>query len=225
MAGRIFKISYVRPLPDGARVVNKGGRRVAQWTESGRSQSAPVKESPSGPAKIVLETEVWIMRFRDHHGAIREMSTGCRDRDAAQAVLGEALRKVELVKAGIMTSLEGAAAEHAQAAIAEHVAAYVEHLRPRTSRVHPGNIERQLNTLIQACGFRRLADISRGAMEKWMTGKLRSGKSARTANTYRGAQGVLPVGGGNRAHGVQPLGTLAARRRGSVKTAAIPHRG
>lgn len=57
----------------------------------------------------------------------------------------------------------------------------------KVSEKHRVDIERQLKMIARDCGFPKLADISREAMEKWMNHQGKAGMAARTRNTYRAA--------------------------------------
>lgn len=84
-------------------------------------------------------------------------------------------------------------ADHAVRTVAEHVDDYLEHLRAKTVRgkrvsaAHRENVERQLRRVVRDCTFRRLTDIHRDAMEKWMNRSETRGMGARTRSTYRAA--------------------------------------
>ncbi len=77
--------------------------------------------------------------------------------------------------------------------LADHLEDYLEHLRAKTVRgrkistKHRANVERQLKQVVEDCGFTKLADIRREAMERWMNRQEKAGMGARTRNTYRAA--------------------------------------
>ena len=56
-----------------------------------------------------------------------------------------------------------------------------------TSAIHRNNIRHQLETFLKDCNYRRLQDITRQSMQKWMNLAEQGGKSSRTHNTYRAA--------------------------------------
>jgi integrase len=69
----------------------------------------------------------------------------------------------------------------------------MQHLQAKTirgrkiSEGHRSNVQQQLNVLTRNCQFKRLRDITRDAMEKWMNRAEQNGMGARTRNTYRAA--------------------------------------
>jgi integrase len=132
-------------------------------------------------------------RYYDANGRLREVSTHCRDEQTARYVLAELEKKVEHIRAGIMTPQQTRAADHADVSVAEHVKAYLQHLKAKTVRgkrvstKHRYNVRLQLERLLEDCGYCRLADITRESMEKWMNQAEANGMGARTRNTYRAA--------------------------------------
>jgi integrase len=120
-------------------------------------------------------------------------STGCRDKQAARYVLAEKLKRVEHIKAGILNAQECRTADYATLPLEAHIEAYMQHLQAKTIRGkrisvgHRSNVKRQLGILVRDCPFKRLRDITRDAMEKWMNRAEEGGMGARTRNTYRAA--------------------------------------
>jgi len=187
----IYHKKYIRPIPKGAEVFERGGQKWALWKDrKGETQTARV--TPDG-SRVELETKTWVARYRDGQGRRREVSTGCCDKAAARQVLAELVRRAEYVRAGIITPQQARVARHADVPISEHVAAYLEHLKAKTvrgkrvSEKHRENVRRQLGRLVEECGFSRLGDIDRDAMVRWMNRADEKGMSARTRNTYRAA--------------------------------------
>jgi integrase len=178
-------------MPDGAVVFKRGGRKWARWTDGrGQEKTAPVK--PCGK-RIELTTATWVARYRDGEGRRREVSTGCRDKTAAQQVLADLVRRAEHVKAGIVTPQQARTADHSSVPVRDHVAAYLEHLKAKTvrgkrvSERHRYNVRLQLERLVGQCRYSLLAHITRESMEAWMNRAEAGGMGARTRNTYRAA--------------------------------------
>jgi hypothetical protein len=132
-------------------------------------------------------------RYRDAEGIERIESTGCRDEQAARQVLADLQRRVEHVKSGILTAEQDRQADFADQPIARHIAAYREHLKAKTVRGkrvsshHRRNVKQQLERVVAECGFKRVADIAREAMETWMNRREAEGMAGRTRNTHRAA--------------------------------------
>jgi len=190
----IFRKTYTQPLPKQCEIVERRGRRMAQWIDRrGRTQYDEITTGRQGQIKIVRESPTWFARYRDAEGVERIESTGCRDEQAAGQVLADLVRRVEHVKSGILTAEQGRQADFANQPIATHIAAYLEHLKAKTVRGkrvsshHRRNVKHQLERVVAECAFKRVNDISREAMEKWMNQREAKGMSARTRNTYRAA--------------------------------------
>lgn len=190
----VFRTSYTQPLPKDAELVERQGRRMALWRDrGGRRHYDEITVGRRGETKIVRQSPYWLAKYRDADGRVVTVSTGCRDESAARQVLASLLKRVEHVRAGILSPQQGRMADHASKTVAEHIQDYISHLQAKTvrgKRVSPDhrlNVERQLLRVMRECGFRRLADIHREAMEKWMNRAEAARMGARTRNTYRAA--------------------------------------
>jgi len=178
--GNIFKPGVTRPLPPGAKIVDRNGKRIATWTDSkGKKRQGEVTHSD--PPRLRQEASVYHARFRDGGGALRQVSTGCKSRDAAQAVLAGLQRRAEQVRAGTLTAAESTVADRVDTPVAEHIDAYISHLsrkhgrgaRPSTSKGHVENVRRDLTVAVAECRFERLRGLNREAVAAWVS-RLRS---------------------------------------------------
>ena len=174
--GTVFKPTVTRPLPDGAQLVTRAGKRVAVWTDaSGKRRQAPVTTGDT--PRIRERAGTYSAQYRDGDGVVRRVSTGCKSRDAARAVLAELERRAELVTSGVLTQAEAHVADHADTPVAEHVEAYVAALarkrgkgaRRTVSPQHVTNVDYTLRLAVDECGFRRLRDLHRDAVERWVS--------------------------------------------------------
>ena len=108
-------------------------------------------------------------------------------------MLAEKLKRVEHIKAGILNAQECRTADHSSLPLESHIESYMQHLKAKTirgrkiSEGHRSNVQRQLKILLKDCSFKRLRDITRDALEKWMNWAEESDMGARTRNTYRAA--------------------------------------
>jgi integrase len=186
--GTVFKPIVTRPLPPGAQVVEREGKRVARWTSArGGNRTADVRTTPRGDC-IVQESGKYLARYRDGQGVTQTVATDCRDEMAARAVLGELERRAELVRAGIVTPAQDAVADHKRTTITVHVESYLASLKAKgTTPKHVVTVGRLLRGVIAGCGFKTLADIRREPVERWLGGPANAARSARTKNTSRNA--------------------------------------
>jgi integrase len=173
--GTVFKPTVTRPLPDGAQVVTRAGKPVAVWADgSGKKRQAPV--TAGNPPRIRVRAGTYSAQYRDGDGVVRRVPTGCKSADAARAVLADLESRAEKVKAGIVTQAEVNVAEYADMPVVEHVEAYVAalaHKRGKGARRtvaprHVANVTHTLRLAVAECGFRRLRDMHRDAVERWV---------------------------------------------------------
>ncbi len=190
----IYRKTYTQPLPKRYEIVERNGRKMVKWSDRrGRTHYDEITIGRLGQVKIVRESPTWIARYRDADGIERFESTNCTDEQAARHVLAEILRRVEHIKAGILTAEQHRQAELANHRMSQHIEVYLEHLKAKTlrgkkiSRHHHRNVKHQLERMVSECSFRRLSDITREAMERWMNAREAEGMSGRTRNTYRAA--------------------------------------
>lgn len=124
--GTVFKKTVSRPLPKGAELFTKQGQQFARWKPSkGRARTAKVTTGKDGSTRIREETRTYTAKFRDGEGIVCEVSTGCRDEDAARSVLSKLERRAELVRSEVISPAEAATADHQRTPIADHFAAYL----------------------------------------------------------------------------------------------------
>ena len=204
----LYKKQFTKPLPDGAetfmrKVKGRKGevdevKRFARWEDgNGKTRTArvtiPEKGEHAGKMRIVQQAATWIARYRDGQNNLREVSTGCRDETAARQVLADLVKRAELVQSGVLTPAQDKAASHSDVPLTEHVVAYLESMKSKTVRGrkvstrHRQDTERLLNKIVADCGFGRLADVNREAVEKWLNQREAEDMGGRTRNTYRGS--------------------------------------
>jgi integrase len=173
--GTVFKPFVTRPLPDGAQFVTRAGKCVAVWTDAGgKRRQAPATGGDT--PRIRVRAGTYSAQFKDGAGVVRRVSTGCKSLDAARAVLADLESRAEKVRAGIVTQAEVNVAEHADTPVAEHVEAYVDALarkrgkgaRRTVAARHVTNVTHTLRLSVAECGFRRLRDLHRDAVERWV---------------------------------------------------------
>jgi len=191
--GTVYRETYTKPLPSAVEVFTRKGERFARWTDrAGRKRVARVFTATDGTDRVLVEAATYTARYRDGTGRVRKVATGCRDRDAALIVLAELERRAERVRCGSLSAAEDAALDHQATPLVEHVDAYLEHLstkrgkgnRPTVARRHVDNVRRQLRRIVAECGFARLRDLNRDAVERWAATARGAGLSARTINAH-----------------------------------------
>src|SRR6516225_3069103 len=130
--GSLFKKAVTRPLPPGAELITRQGQRLARWRDGkGKVKTAPVTTGQNGSDRIRDESGTYVARYRDGNGLVVEVSTGCRDKTAAQSVLADLERQAERVRAKLLTPAEARAADHVGKPIGEHIDAYISSMEAR----------------------------------------------------------------------------------------------
>jgi hypothetical protein len=185
----IRRKEYTMPIPPGAEIVERDGRRVAAWRlRNGQLRSAEVVDCQDGALRVRGRSKTYLARYRDARGEMVDVPTGCKDEVAARAVLVQLERRAELVRAGVLTEAEGCAADHAGEPLSKHLDAYERHLRAKGSE--PRRISmlgRRLERLFRECRFARLNRLAPGPIERWLVEQAEGGMAAATRNSYREA--------------------------------------
>src|SRR5262245_16480323 len=98
--GTVFKKTFTKPIPAGAEPFVRNGERMARWKKrNGKTQTAPLTRGRDGTERVVIESPLYVAKYRDGTGIVRTVATGCRDETAARHRLAEFQRRAELVRA------------------------------------------------------------------------------------------------------------------------------
>ena len=139
--GTVYKKTFTKPLPAGAKIIVRKGQRLAEWKDAkGKTRTAPLTAAGD---RIAVEAGTYTAKYRDGSGIVREVATGCRDESAARSILGKLERRAELVKGEVLTA--GRRRHNrpsGQSPLADHIAAY---FRPPEGK---GLTARQCNTAL-----------------------------------------------------------------------------
>jgi len=187
--GTVFKKTATKPLPAGAKIIVRKGEQLAEWTDrKGKRKTAPLTTGRDGSPRIVITARTYTAKYRDGTGIVREVATGCRDESAARSILTDLEKRADKVRSGIRSVAEDSAIDHQGTPLADHFAAYLLSMESAgVCKMHRDNVRRALRRLAADCGFRRLGDLRREALEQWLVGREKAGMGARTRNTYRAA--------------------------------------
>jgi integrase len=190
----IYRKTYTQHLPQNTQIVERNGKKMAMWIDGkGKKHFDEITTGNKGQIKIIRYSPVYLAQYRNAAGEMIYESTGCRDEQAARHVLTELVKREEFIKAGILSNQQCRTADYAKLSLKEHTESYLEHLQAKTIRgkrvsvAHRINVKGQLEKLINDCKFKRLIDITRDTLEKWMNRSEAAGMGARTRNTYRAA--------------------------------------
>jgi integrase len=191
--GTVFKKTFTKPAPADAETIVRKGERLARWRDrKGKLRSARLTVGQDGSERVAVESPYYFAKYRDGAGRVRVVATGCRDETAARQVLADLERKAQLIRSGILTTGEAAMEWHIGKPLADHFAAYDEHLQAKgTTRIHRGDTGRCLRRLAVARSFGTLADLGRDRLERWLAERTAENMSARTRNAHRNALGAF----------------------------------
>ncbi len=182
--GTIYRKTVTRPLPAGAKIITRQGKRLAQWTSrNGKTKTAELNESGD---RIRCETGTYLAKYRDGDGVVCEVSTGCRDKQAALAVLNDLLATAERVKSKVITTAEAKIGEkHADTLLTKHIDAYEEYLKTRKVDANwIKTTKTYMEATINGCGWRYLRDMSADALSRWLGEQVDNGMSHRVHNVH-----------------------------------------
>jgi len=185
----VYRKTFTKPLPSGAKTFTRKGEKFARWKDAkGKTRTATVTTGKDGSERLLIEAKTFTAKYRDGSGIVREVATGCRDETAARAVLGEMVKRAVHVKSGIVTAAQDAVIDHQSTPLSEHVAAWLDYLTGKgvTVKRRNGN-ESYLRRLMDVCGFSRLADLNRSAVEKHLARLAADSISAAVRNGFRSA--------------------------------------
>ena len=108
----LYRPTQTKPVPPGAERFTRKGERFARWKDGrGKTRTATVTTTKAGVDKLAIESPCWRCRYRDGSGVMQDVLTGCRDEDAARSVMNDLVRRVELVKANVITVADDRASD------------------------------------------------------------------------------------------------------------------
>jgi site-specific recombinase XerD len=139
-----------------------------------------VKTDPKTGKKIRGKSTKWWGRFRDALGIEKRVPLA-KDKSAAQSMLNELVKKVELEKAGRLDPFEA----HAKRPLSEHVNEFAASLRDKgTGARHIKDVTAKIRRTVAECGFQLVSDLSATQVQAYLADLRRNGLSAQTSNHY-----------------------------------------
>jgi len=159
----VFKRTAKKPLPAGARVVERKSGPVAEWVDArGNRRTAPLTTDRLG---IRVEAATYTVQYMDEHGHPQRVATHCCDHAAAEQLGRELEKRAMQRREGLLDPAQERFAKAARASIAEHAAAHVEHLRAAgNTPKHVRTVERHLRAVFAAAGIGRLPELKSAAV-------------------------------------------------------------
>ena len=138
------------------------------------------KVDPASGERVAVKVRKWYGKYRDADGVDRRVPL-CQDKQAAQAMLTDIVRRVERIKAGIVDAV----AERLNEPVDKHVADFKTHLEANArSESHISETIRLITNIVDQCRLQVLADLQ-GAddqIERHLADRRAAGSSHRTVN-------------------------------------------
>jgi integrase len=175
----LVKRRHSRPIPDGAELFEKDGRRYARWTlASGRTKTLPLNRKGD---RVVEESRRWYVRLRDPAtGRWREWKA-YHDRQASGALEIDILKRIERGEAGLIDP----AAAHRKTALDAHLLAFESHLEDKNNtRDHIDKTLSRCRRIIRRIDAQVAGDISAEGVDAALASFRRGGMSLSTSNGY-----------------------------------------
>jgi len=185
----VFKKSFCKPLPDGAKVYKRGERLYAQWTSGGKTYRNIARRDADGTVRLVYESPTYYFRYVDAASGRRiGMNTGCKVRDMAERVMRETEAEQERIRAGIIKPEQVKAAGRARQILTDVLELYCTYQRgKRKSEKHISETKNIIKAVADYCGWQTIGDMNRAGAETYLESRLKDGVSFRTYNKNRTA--------------------------------------
>lgn len=139
-----------------------------------------VVTDPKTGEKVKKKSAKWWGRYRDAHGHDRRVPLA-KDKAAAQAMLNEIVRKVELELAGRIDPFE----EHEQVPISQHISDFESHLSAKENgERHVREVAGKIRRVVKGCKWKMLPHINGNQVHQYLADLRQGGLSAQTSNHY-----------------------------------------
>ena len=175
----LTKRPHYRPIPQGAEIITKGNRRFARWTTQ-RGKALTRRLNDKGD-RIVCDSRHWYVRLK--HPATGEWLEweAYSDKTASQAREVELIAKLERGDAGLLDPMD----EHRKRPVAEHLAAYEDHLTNKENST--GYVEQTMQRCRDTIGGIKatvIGEITASRVEAWLAEQRRAGMGMASSNHY-----------------------------------------
>ncbi|MCA9198907.1 MAG: site-specific integrase [Planctomycetales bacterium] len=181
----LHRRSFWKNVPENATITIKAGKRIATWKDNRGTRKTAEVIDRNGKDQIRVSGKTWFAKYRDSQDIVREVSTGCKDRQAAQSILNDLVSRAERVRARILTEDEDRVSDRLIEPFGQHFDAYLDyHNAKGTSESHVNGIRVRIDRMVRECEIKRLIDVTQERIERWLSDEAKAGKSPRTRNSY-----------------------------------------
>jgi integrase len=174
----VFRQTYKRPVPEGAEIVTRKGKRLAKWKdERGRTKTAPLSKDGT---KIVLEYRNWYVAYSGPDGR-RVVVKGYTDREATEQLARDQEKLAARIKRGLVTVEMG----KEDTTVATALDAYlVDMERLDRDETYRYNIRHLVEKMAREMGWTTLDSIRSDPLLRWLAAMREKGRAPRTLNEY-----------------------------------------
>jgi hypothetical protein len=176
------RVFYTQPLPADAEVVTRQHRgkprQFVRLVEGGRAVFYPLTKSGNGYVKPAAK---WYGQYTDAGGVQRRVPLS-ENKAAAQQMLNELLRRVEMEKAGIRDPFQ----DHRKTPLESHLADWEASLIAKeNSESYVALKLSRVRRVLSGCRFAFIDDLAADRVEAFVSGlREAEGISIQTANFY-----------------------------------------
>ena len=174
----VFHQQYTRAIPSNAERISlkgKGSRTIKAVRfkdKTGRTVTAPLTRTGD---RCRVASPIWYGQFTDADG-IRQRVPLCENKAASEAMLAEMIRKASMGRAGFRDPFEA----HRKRPLVEHLADFHKELAARDNAPrYVDMVVSRLRTLLDACGFQFIGDISASHVADWLADLRRQARKPR----------------------------------------------
>ncbi len=180
---RVFKQTYTKPLPDGAELLTRKGKRVARFkNRKGKTVTAPLSKDGT---KVILETAKFYIEYRDADDIVRRVP-GYTDEKATEQEAARLEREAAQRKTGLIDRH----VEYRQRLLSGHLGDWEEALKAKgNTEKHASEQARRARHVFDGCKFKFWPDIAATKVQVFVADMRKDtedtdGISARTGNCY-----------------------------------------
>jgi len=183
----IYKRPILKPIPEGATITERKGRRVATWQDpdTRKNRSAPLntkgsKRHPAGSC-IVVHRDTWDVAYFNERGRRRWKATGTPDKATAERIAARLVDAVAQRRAKLIDPHSEVIARESQRTIEAQLADYEAKLAAanRTAK-HIGTTKRFIRAIAAWAEWTTVADITADGVNGYAGERRASGYSARS---------------------------------------------
>src|SRR5262245_14534154 len=158
----IFKPTYTKPIPEGAQIITKDGKRFAKFKDRrGRQVQAPLTEDGT---KILLESKKWYVKYKDADGKEQKVP-GSTDRGATEQKAADLERRAARRATGLVDPYE----DHRKRPLAEHLADFRAALKAKgNTPEYVALVLGRLEAIAEGCSWRGLDDMDMSQADGWL---------------------------------------------------------